>query len=98
MSGVSTRVLTFDDFAPHRGKPFTVQGQNGAIQLVLAEAQELPGSVRDGGAFRLEFHGPAQLGLGQGTYRFLVGGQPSDIFIVPIGRIGEQLRYEAIFY
>ena len=92
------RILTLDDFAPHRGKPFSVQALNGAIQLVLAEAQELPGSMRNGGAFRLEFHGPPQPNLGQGTYNFLVGGQPSPIFIVPIGRDAEKWRYEAIFF
>jgi len=95
---MKARTLTLDDFAPHQGKPFSVEAQNGAIQLLLAEAQELPGSVRDGGAFRLEFHGPAQPSLAQGTYRFLLSGRPSEIFIVPIGRIGDKLRYEAIFY
>jgi hypothetical protein len=90
--------LTFDDFAPHLGKPFTVQAHNGAIQLRLAEAQELPGSLRDGGAFRLEFHGPPQPTLAQGTYRFLVGGRPADIFIVALGQSGGNWRYEAIFF
>ena len=96
---MKARTLTFGDFAPHRGKPFKVEAQNGAIQLLLTEAQELPGSIRDGGAFRLEFHGPRQPTLPQGTYRFLVGGQPAEIFIVPIGpAAGEKLRYEAIFF
>ena len=92
------RVLTFDDFAPMRGKPFSVQVQNGTFQLVLVEAQELPGSVRSGGGFRLEFHGPAQPALGQGVYRFLIGGQPNDIFLVPLGAIADKMRYEAIFF
>ena len=92
------RNLTLSDFAPRLGKPFSVEAQNGAVDLLLAEAQELPGSVRDGGAFRLEFHGPRLPTLGQGSYRFLVGGQPAEIFIVPIGAAGEKLRYEAIFF
>ena len=95
---MTARTLTLNDFAPHRGRPFAVQAQNGSIQLMLAEAQELPGSMRDGGAFRLEFHGPPQPNLAQGTYRFLVGGQPAEIFIVPIGRQAEKWRYEAIFF
>jgi hypothetical protein len=92
------RPLTFADFAPHRGHNFPVQASNGSIQLLLAEAQELPGSMRDGGAFRLEFLGPPEPSLAQGTYRFLVGGAPNDIFIVPVGRTPENMRYEAIFF
>ena len=90
--------LTFADFAPRLGKPFKVQAANGVIQLVLDQAQELPQSMRDGGAFRLEFLGPGQPSLAQGTYRFLVGDRPHEIFIVPIGLAGGKLRYEAIFY
>lgn len=90
--------LTFGDFAPHCGKPFGVEAPGGTIELILAEAQELPGSVRDGGSFRLEFHGPLQPELGQGVYRFLVGGRPNDIFLVPIARTADEMRYEAIFY
>ena len=90
--------LTLADFAPRLGKPFTVQAQNGSIQLVLAQAQELPRSLRDGGSFRLEFHGPLHPPLGQGTYRFLVGNRPSEIFMVPLGPIEGKMRYEAIFY
>jgi hypothetical protein len=92
------RTLTLGEFAPRLGKPFSVEAQNGAIQLVLAEAQELPGSMRDGGAFRLEFHGPLQPTLAQGTYRFRVGDQPAEIFIVPLGPAAGKLRYEAIFF
>ena len=92
------RPLTLADFAPKRGKPFQVQAQNGSLQLVLDQVQELPNSVREGGAFRLEFLGPMQPPLGQGTFRFLVGGEPREIFIVPIGVAEGKLRYEAIFY
>ena len=92
------RGLALDDFAPHRGQPFAVEAPGGGVELVLAEARELPGSVREEGGFRLEFEGPLQPELGQGVYRFLVGGQPSDIFLVPIARTAEAMRYEAIFY
>jgi len=92
------RPLTLADFAPRRGQKFAVQASNGSIKLLLAEAQELPGSMRDGGAFRLEFLGPPEPSLAQGTYRFLVGGEPNEIFIVPLGRTAENMRYEAIFF
>ena len=91
-------LLTIGDFAPHRGKPAQVQASDGAIQLTLAEAQELPGAIRKGGSFRLEFHGPLRPELRQGTYRFKVGARTCDIFIVPIGRTPRHVRYEAIFY
>ena len=57
-----------------------------------------PGSVREDGGFRLEFHGPLQPELGQGIYRFLIGGRPSEIFIVPIERTADAMKYEAIFF
>ena len=95
---MEARPLTLGDFAPHRGHKFKVQAGNGSIQLVLAEAQALPGSMRDGGGFRLEFLGPPQPSLAQGTYRFLVGGKPNEIFITPIGQTPQNLRYEAIFF
>jgi hypothetical protein len=95
---MSVRNLTCSDFTPNRGKAIAVQALNGTVQLVLAEVQELPGSARDGGGFRLEFTGPLQPPLGQGTYRFMVGGEPADIFIVPIGVTADAMRYEAIFF
>lgn len=90
--------LTVDDFAPRRGKPFTVETQSGDVQLLLAGVQELPASGRAGGAFRLEFHGPPRPGLQQGTYWFHVGKRKVGIFIVPLGPLGQALRYEAIFF
>ena len=95
---MTVRSLTFADFAPRLGKPFTVQAQNGTIQLTLAQAKELPRSMREGGSFWLEFLGPAQRPLGQGTYRFMIDNRPFEIFIVPIGQAEGQLRYEAVFY
>ena len=92
------RVLTLTDFTPRIGKAIKVQATNGSIDLVLDQAQELPGSIRQGGSFRLEFQGPLQPTLGQGIYRFLLGGDPQDIFIVPIGQTPQGIRYEAIFF
>ena len=90
--------LTLADFAPAVGKTVRVETHSGPFELVLAQAQELPRSAREGGSFRLEFQGPLQPVLGQGIYRFVVDGRPSDIFIVPVARTAEAMRYEAIFY
>ena len=93
------RVLTIDDFASRRGKAIRLKAAGGQVlELKLAEVQALPPSGRDGGAFRLEFHGPLQPILPQATYRFDLGGDGSDIFIVPVGQTPQAIRYEAIFY
>ena len=68
------------------------------LELVLAAAQELPARLRDGGGFRLEFLGPLQPMLGQGIFRFLIGAEPHEIFIVPLGPAADRMRYEAIFF
>ncbi|MGZ8337366.1 MAG: DUF6916 family protein, partial [Allosphingosinicella sp.] len=86
------------DFAPRRGKAIGVEAAGRLLELNLAEVQELPCSVRSGGAFRLEFHGPSQASLAQGVYRFHLGQEPHDIFIVPIGSGAGITRYEAIFF
>ena len=92
------RVLTIADFRPRKGQPVRVKTAAGVMELVLAEVQELPPSGRSGGSFRLEFHGPPQPVLGQSVYRFDLGGEGSDIFIVPLGQTAAAMRYEAIFY
>ena len=91
------RDLTIDDFARHRGKAMTVDGQNGSVELKLIHVQELPRSGRAAGSFRLEFHGPLQSFLPQGVYPFHLGGDRPGIFIVPIGPTGDAMRYEALF-
>jgi hypothetical protein len=95
---MATRPLTLADFDKERGNRFPFQTAAGVVPLQLAKVQELPGSTREGGAFRLEFHGPPQAPLGQGTFRVVVGGEPRDMFIVPIGSNAQHLRYEAIFF
>lgn len=92
------RSLTLADFRPFMRKPMKVKSAAGVLELVLAEVQALPGSLRDGGGFRLVFHGPLQPLLGQGNFRFLVGTEPHGIFIVPLGPVADKMRYEAIFF
>ena len=55
------------------------------LKLILETAQEVPGSPRPGGAFRLEFLGPADPVLDQGIYKFEIGEDCFEIFIVAIG-------------
>jgi uncharacterized protein DUF6916 len=90
--------LTLADFSVHQGEAFAVEAEGGPVPLLLAEAKALPESPREGGAFRLEFEGPLQPELGQGVYRFRLGERDDDIFIVPIARTAEAMRYEAVFF
>jgi hypothetical protein len=53
--------------------------------------------MREGGAFRLEWRGPAEPVLDQAIYRFRRGEQSFDMFIVPVGRDAQGTLYEAIF-
>ena len=64
----------------------------------LIVASELAESGRAGGAFRLEFRGPFDPILPQGTYTFRREGAAHEIFVCPIGREEAGARYEAIFY
>ena len=90
--------LTLDDFTGLVGRAMTVERPEGPVDLTLAEAQPLPPSPREGGAFRLEFEGPLQPELGQGIYGFRLDRGPTEIFIVPIARTDEAMRYEAIYF
>jgi hypothetical protein len=90
--------LSIADFAPRRGGEVGVESADGSLDLVLVAVEELPGSLRAAGGFRLEFRGPPDRRLGQGIHRFRLDGETHDIFIVPIGAAAGQLRYEAIFF
>ena len=92
------RELTTDDFRKLRGQAIKIDTTIGAIDLKLMHVQDLPASGRAGGSFRLEFHGPLQPFLPQGTYVFHLGRERPGIFMVPLGPTGDAIRYEAIFY
>lgn len=109
MSTIET--LTVDDFAAVLESPFTLDlGEAGALTLTLAEATSLGGSGPDPEAagpdaaaaprepFSLVFRGPLESQLGQGTYALqheTLG--VLAIFLVPVARDAEAMRYEAVF-
>ena len=90
--------LTLGDFAGLAGQAVTVETPAGPVDLTLAEAQPLADSPREAGAFRLEFEGPLQPELEQGIYAFRLARGSTEIFIVPVARTAEAMRYEAIFF
>lgn len=91
-------VLTQRDFEPQLGTSFAISNGGSFVALTLAGVLELPQSAREGGGFRLEFHGPMTPVLPQAIYPFDIDGQSQEIFIVPIGPADGQMRYEAIFF
>ncbi|HMG45877.1 MAG TPA: hypothetical protein VK614_00250 [Allosphingosinicella sp.] len=86
------------DFSGRVGDSFAVPVGGHRLMLTLEAAQELHGSLRDAGGFRLEFLGPADPMLVQGIFPFEIEGDRYDLFIVPIGRDDRGSRYEAVFY
>ena len=95
---MDTRIITFADFSGRVGESFEVHVGDHVVPLTLDAAQELPGSSREGGSFRLEFLGPNDPMLAQGIFPFLFGTDQFDIFIVPIARDERGTRYEALFF
>ncbi|HEX8668751.1 MAG TPA: hypothetical protein VF727_10320 [Allosphingosinicella sp.] len=89
--------LRLDNFSGAVGERFDLEVEGTALPLVLETAQELPRSMRDAGAFRLEWRGPADPVLPQAIYPFRRGEDSFEMFIVPVGRDARGTLYEAIF-
>ena len=90
--------MTFGHFSGRVGRTFEVKAGGHCLPLVLDAAQELPGSRRPGGAFRLEFLGPLDPVLDQGMFAFEINRDRFEIFIVAIARDPRGTRYEAVFF
>lgn len=91
------RALSLSDFSDSVDTSYRLVAGDHQLELVLAQAAELPPSPRAAGAFRLEFRGPTQPLLEQATYRFHQGDAIFDIFIVPVARDAGGALYEAVF-
>lgn len=89
--------LKLDDFADCVGQPYELVFADATLPIVLETAQALPRSMREAGAFRLEWRGPGEPVLAQATYRFRRGLQTYDMFVVPVARDERGTLYEAIF-
>jgi hypothetical protein len=89
--------LKLDDFADCVGLSYELVFADGTLPIVLEATQALPHSMREAGAFRLEWRGPADPILAQAIYRFRRGSETFDMFMVPVGRDEQGTLYEAIF-
>lgn len=93
---MTTRELKPGDFEPHVGADFRVEGSG--LALRLEAVRRLGAALREGGGFALTFLGPAAPLLQQAIYPLAHESLGTlDIFIVPVARDAEGLRYEAIF-
>ncbi|HEX8218535.1 MAG TPA: hypothetical protein VF914_04880 [Chloroflexia bacterium] len=98
--------FTVETFSPYVGDKFRVfYNPTSALELTLASAEEIGNeSAREwsrasGRApFTLTFAGPTEAFLPQGLYLVEHDGLDSfELFIVPLGPVGRDLHYEAIF-
>jgi hypothetical protein len=93
--------LQLSTFEPLVGQRFVLRRDIGdaTVDLVLAEATALAhGEGRPRTPFSLVFRGPAEPVMPQRIYRVdheELGAL--ELFLVPIGRDAESVRYEAIF-
>jgi hypothetical protein len=89
--------LSLADFEGFVGEPHEIVFADATVPVALERAEALPRSMREAGAFRLEWRGPGDPILPQAIYRFRRGEQLFDMFIVPVGRDERGTLYEAIF-
>jgi hypothetical protein len=94
--------LTCDAFERHLHEEFSVRvDETTALGMELVEATELGTSPAiEGGRlpFSVVFSGPGDVVLPQRIYRMTHRERGTfDLFVVPIGRDGDAVRYEAVF-
>jgi len=104
-------LMTHEYFQPLIEQSFDVQNGDQAVAMRVVNVQMLPppkrrtlsGKMVDVSTARLPFsvffRSEGETGLGQGTYRMSPpeGGEPIEIFIVPLGCEDGGVVYEAIF-
>ena len=89
------KTLSFQDFIPYRNATFQVAEAEG-YGLELAEIADHSNAQLE--QFSLVFTCPTSPWLPQGTYTLIRANLPEIVlFIVPIGPIGNTMRYESVF-
>ncbi|WP_229188075.1 DUF6916 family protein [Bradyrhizobium oropedii] len=97
-STVDLAKLHIDAFRPHQDAEFELQAADRVVKLKLAKVEPAGNSGRLGGAFSLLFEGPKGAWLPQAIYpvRHPMLGE-IEIFLVPIGPLGDGNGYQAVF-
>ena len=94
-------LTTLDSAQALAGSTFEARIGGAAVPLVLDAVTPLGHGLRaDGESFSLSFSGPAAPALAQGTVVLAAAGEAGEgmpVFLVPVGRQGERMLYEAVF-
>ena len=89
--------LSYADFTPHLNSTFQLQLADAVLEMELTSAEEYtatPQQERFALFFRAPHAAPAEQAIYQLSHAQLGTG---ELFLVPIGRDAEGLRYEASF-
>ena len=98
MANVDLAALGIDDFKPLLGSQFDVQAAGGTVAMKLSRVDPAGESGRKGGAFSLIFAAPRGPWLPQAIYPMRHAALGTmEIFLVPIGSLGEANGYQAVF-
>jgi hypothetical protein len=98
MTTVDLAALGIDDFKPLLESQFDVQAAGGAVAMKLSRVDTAGDSGRKGGAFSLIFAAPRGSWLPQGIYPMQHASLGAmEIFLVPVGPLGEGHGYQAVF-
>jgi Domain of unknown function (DUF6916) len=92
--------FTLESFAPRIGERFRISLDDDVLEVELVEAVPLgePPAQAGRSPFSIIFLGPGEDVLPQRIYRFEHDELGSlDLFVVPIARDDEGVRYEAVF-
>jgi hypothetical protein len=98
MTTVDLAALGIDDFRPLLGSQFDVQTAGGVVAMKLSRVDPAGDSGRKGGAFSLIFAAPRGPWLPQAIYPMQHASLGAvEIFLVPIGPVGDANGYQAVF-
>ncbi len=98
MTTLDLAAVGIDDFRPHLGSQFDVQAAGGVVAMKLSRVDPAGDSGRKGGAFSLIFAAPRGPWLPQAIYPMRHAALGAmEIFLVPIGPVGDANGYQAIF-
>ena len=97
MTTLDLAAVGIDDFRPHLGSQFDAQAAGGVVEMKLSRVDPAGESGRKGGAFSLIFAAPRGPWLPQAIYPMRHAALGAmEVFLVPIGPVGDANGYQAI--